>query len=161
MQVLALFLRRLFLLYSNGVRVRVGVMADAGHLPRDFNARLAGANYKPVVGDFSPGGQYWAICEKPGLFRRHSGKPTLLTTTPIDCLTPVPGREPGTLYVLGRLHRGELVRWNRASGEFVPYLSGVSAHWATSSRDGRWVTYVTYRMGSCGDPRPTAARRFS
>ena len=89
----------------------------------------------------------WAISEKPGLFRRHSGKPTVLTTTPIDYLAPIPGREPGTLYVLGRLHRGELVRWNRASGEFVPYLSGVSAHWATSSRDGRLVTYVTYPDG--------------
>jgi len=94
-QVLALFCERLFLLHRNAVGVGVGVVADAGYLPRDFNARLAGANYKPVVGDFSPGGQYWAICEKPGLFRRHSGKPTLLTTTPIDYLAPVPGRERG------------------------------------------------------------------
>ena len=44
--------------------------------------------------------------------------------------------------------RGELVRYDSASHEFTPYLSGISAMGVNFSRDGKWVTYVTYPEGT-------------
>ncbi len=40
--------------------------------------------------------------------------------------------------------RGELVRYNAKSGDFVPYLGGISAGELDFTRDGQWVAYVTY-----------------
>ena len=43
--------------------------------------------------------------------------------------------------------RGELVRYDSASHQFTPYLSGISAMGVNFSRDGKWVTYVSYPEG--------------
>ena len=40
--------------------------------------------------------------------------------------------------------RAELVRYDAKSGDFVPYLGGISAGDVDFSRDGQWVTYVSY-----------------
>src|SRR5207249_1397582 len=44
--------------------------------------------------------------------------------------------------------RGELSRYDLTSGQFAPYLSGISAEMLDFSRDGKWVAYVTYPEGS-------------
>ena len=44
--------------------------------------------------------------------------------------------------------RGELVRYDSASHQFTPYLSGMSAMGVNFSRDGKWVTYVAYPEGT-------------
>ncbi|MGH9544925.1 MAG: TolB family protein [Terriglobales bacterium] len=44
----------------------------------------------------------------------------------------------------GRLGRGELVRYDVRSHQFVPFLSGISVGELDFSRDGKWVTYVSY-----------------
>jgi Tol biopolymer transport system component len=36
------------------------------------------------------------------------------------------------------------VRYDRRAGQFTPYLSGISASHVDVSRDGQWVTYVSY-----------------
>jgi Tol biopolymer transport system component len=48
------------------------------------------------------------------------------------------------LYVIGEQLRGELVRYDARSGEFVPCLAGISAEFVDFSRDGKWVTYVSF-----------------
>ena len=40
--------------------------------------------------------------------------------------------------------RGELVRYDMQTKEFVPFLSGISAWGPTFSTDGKWVTYTSY-----------------
>jgi Tol biopolymer transport system component len=40
--------------------------------------------------------------------------------------------------------RGELVRYDMKSHQFLPLLSGISATDATYSKDGKWVAYTTY-----------------
>jgi len=40
--------------------------------------------------------------------------------------------------------RGELVRYDMKSNQFLPFLSGISATDPTFSRDGKWVTYASY-----------------
>ena len=60
---------------------------------------------------------------------------------------PVPSRDGKKLFVIGQQTRGELVRYDARSREFVPYLAGISASWVVFSRDGQWVTYVTFPDG--------------
>ena len=45
---------------------------------------------------------------------------------------------------MGEKERGELVRHDPRSGQFLPYLSGISATEVEFSRDRQWVAYVTY-----------------
>ncbi len=60
----------------------------------------------------------------------------------LEFLAPSPdGRK---LFVDGYQGRGELVRYDPKSGQFVPFLSGISAGELDFSRDGQWVTYVSY-----------------
>jgi Tol biopolymer transport system component len=44
--------------------------------------------------------------------------------------------------------QGEVVRYDLASHQFAPYLSGISATCLNFSRDGKWVTYVAYPQGT-------------
>ena len=44
----------------------------------------------------------------------------------------------------GVQQRAELVRYDAKSGDFAPYLGGISAGDVDFSRDGQWVTYVSY-----------------
>ena len=78
-----------------------------------------------------------------GLFRR-SGKPIRLTNGPLPYSFPCPGRDGKQIFVLGTKQRGELVRYDMKSHQFVPFLSGISATDPTFSRDGKWVTYASY-----------------
>jgi Tol biopolymer transport system component len=59
-----------------------------------------------------------------------------------------PSPDGRKLYVDGFDNRGELIRYDAASRQFVPYLSGISAGELDFSRDGKWVTYVSYPDGS-------------
>src|SRR5206468_3432910 len=43
--------------------------------------------------------------------------------------------------------RGELVRYDIQSGQFVPYLGGISASSLSFSADGQWVAYQSYPPG--------------
>ena len=53
----------------------------------------------------------------------------------------------------------ELVRYDAKSGDFIPYLEGISAGDLDFSRDGQWLTYVSYpentlwRSKTDGSPR--------
>jgi eukaryotic-like serine/threonine-protein kinase len=44
--------------------------------------------------------------------------------------------------------RGELLRYDANSKQFAPYLGGISAEFVDFSRDGQWVTYVSYPDGA-------------
>ena len=44
----------------------------------------------------------------------------------------------------GCCRRGELVRYESRSQQFAPFLAGISAGELDFSRDGKWVTYVSY-----------------
>jgi hypothetical protein len=50
----------------------------------------------------------------------------------------------GKIFTIGTQRRGELVRYDANSQEFIPYLGGISAFDPTFSRDGKWVVYASY-----------------
>ena len=104
-------------------------------------------------GHWMPDGKYfifqarnnvWALEEKTALFAKASSAPGQLTSGAMDFSEPVPSRDGRKLFVVGRLRRGELSRYDSKSGQFLPFLSGISADSVRFSRDGQWVAYVTY-----------------
>jgi len=91
-----------------------------------------------------PGSDVWALRETTGLFRRRSSIPFQLTTGPLSFTSLTPSADGKKLFAHGSQGRGELVRYDAKSHQFVPFLSGISAGELDFSRDGRWVTYVSY-----------------
>jgi hypothetical protein len=76
----------------------------------------------------------------------------------------MPGRDGKQVYALGTKQRGELIRYDMKSKQFVPILQGVSATNLTFAEDGNWVAYLSY-PGSHLVAQPerrsgTAATRF-
>ena len=131
-----------------------------------------GANLHPLLsgwnnphneccGAWTPDGKYflfqstrnnrtdiWALREEGGWFRKGSQEPVQLTNGPLSLLGPVPSKDGKRLFVIGSQPRGELARYDAGSGQFVPYLGGISADHVSFSKDGRWVTYVTFPEGN-------------
>jgi serine/threonine protein kinase/Tol biopolymer transport system component len=97
---------------------------------------------------FQADGQIWALPEKTGLFGRADGKPVQLTSSPIPLASPLPSKDGKKLFVVGSTLHGMLSRYDRNLGEFLPFLSGLSAENTTFSKDGKWIAYVTYPAGN-------------
>lgn len=120
---------------------------------------LAGWNQAPseCCGSWTPDGKYfvfqstrdgkteiWAMKDKQGLLSSGSGEPVQLTAGQMNSLAPMVSSNGKKLYVVGQQLRGELARHDSNSGEFIPYLSGISAEFVDFSRDGKWITYVDF-----------------
>ncbi len=93
-------------------------------------------------GNWTPDGKYfvfasarqgaanvWARRERAGLLKKAGSELSPLTAGPINYLSPVVGSEGRRLFVIGDQSRGQLARYDAKIGQFVPYLSGVSAEW--------------------------------
>ncbi len=119
---------------------------------------LAGWNQaaSECCGSWTPDGRYfifqatrerktdiWAINERRGL-AVSSNDPVRLTAGQLSSLAPLPSPDGKKLYLIGEQLRGELVHYDATLGGFVSYLSGISAEFVDFSRDGKWVTYVSF-----------------
>jgi Tol biopolymer transport system component len=83
-----------------------------------------------------------------------------LTTGPLsfNFLTPsVDGRQ---IFVEAAQKRGELVRYDRKSSQFLPFLSGISAGELDFSRDTQWITYASYPDGAIWRSRVDGSDRL-
>jgi Tol biopolymer transport system component len=115
-------------------------------------------------GNWSPDGKYfvfqatrkgkteiWAIRERGGLlgsFRKGGREPVQITAGQLNSLTPVFSPDGKKLYVVGQQLRGELARYDSKSHQWVSFLSGISAEFVDFSRDGQWITYVSFPEGA-------------
>ena len=86
----------------------------------------------------------WAMRERGDLFHKKANLPMQLTTGPLNFTSSVPSLEGRKLFVIGSQPRGELVRYDSKSGQFTPYLSGISAEGVDFSRDGKWTAYEAF-----------------
>ncbi len=93
--------------------------------------------------NFLAGSDIWALPMQTSLFQR-SPKPVRLTTGPLSYLFATPSSNGKQLFAIGLKERGEVVRYDMKSQQFVPILSGISAMYTTFSRDGKWVAYMSY-----------------
>jgi eukaryotic-like serine/threonine-protein kinase len=120
---------------------------------------LQGWNQPPqeCCGKWTPDGKYyvfqstqngrsdiWALQEKAGFLQRANTKPVRLTAGPLEFTSALPSADGKKFFVVGQQLRGELVHYDNRAGQFVPYLSGISASHLDVSRDGLWVAYVSY-----------------
>ena len=62
--------------------------------------------------------------------------------------SPLPSKNGNQLFLVGRTYRGELMRYNVKSAQFEPFLGGISAEFVVFSKDGQWVSYVSYPEGT-------------
>src|SRR5437588_640178 len=100
--------------------------------------------YFVFVSTNSKGTNIWALPEHHTFLRNGSRVPLQLTTGPLSFSRVLPSRDGGKLFVVGTQPRGELVRYDAPSRQFLPFLSGIFASELDFSTDGQWVTYVAY-----------------
>ena len=86
----------------------------------------------------------WAMREPSGLFRWRSPQPVQLTAGPLSFNSLVPSPDGKKIFVDASQGRAELVTYDSKSHQFVPFLSGISAGELDYSRDGKWITYISY-----------------
>jgi Tol biopolymer transport system component/DNA-binding winged helix-turn-helix (wHTH) protein len=96
---------------------------------------------------FLPGAQIWAIDERQGPLGQRNSKPFPLTSGPTLWGTPIPSRDGRHIFARGVDLRGELVRFDKLSKQFKPYLGGISAEFLSFSHDGKYVAYVSFPEG--------------
>ena len=85
----------------------------------------------------------WVLPMKTGFLSRRQ-QPIQLTNGPLSYTMPLVARDGKHVYAVGTEQRGELVRYDAKSKQFLPLLPGVAAFSPTFSRDGQWVAYTVF-----------------
>ena len=96
---------------------------------------------------FSQAGQIWVLPEARGIVRRGTPQPVQLTSGAIAFDEALPSKDGKRLFATGYAPRGEPVRYDAQRRSFVPLLPGISADFVASSKDGKWIAYVTFPEG--------------
>jgi serine/threonine protein kinase/Tol biopolymer transport system component len=102
----------------------------------------------------------WALSDRHGFFRKGSSTPVQLTTGPLAFDHALPSQDGHRIFVTGLQARGELVRYDSRSRQFLPFLSGISVDQVDFSTDGEWVTYVTVPEGTLWRSRVDGSERL-
>jgi Tol biopolymer transport system component len=102
----------------------------------------------------------WALRERAGIFRPGSPDPLPITTGPLVYFSPAPALAGDRLFVIGEQPRAQLQRLDAKSQQFVPFLNGISGGEVDFSRDGKWVTYVSYPDGLLWRSRSDGSERL-
>jgi len=152
----------------DGMRYRFTVNSPSNHTSTIWEMHADGSNPHPLLpgwstpsgeccGRWSSDGKYyvfqsnrrgatqlWIIRERSEWWRRASHAPIQLTVGPLQLSNPTLSSDGKKLFAVGTRRRAQLVRYDAKSAEFLPYLGGISAGDADFTRDGQWVTYVSY-----------------
>lgn len=155
----------------DGNRLRFTVRDVKTRSPKLWEVAADGANPHPLLpdwnnpegeccGNWSADGKYfvfeaaqnrksnlWVLEEASGLFARGKSEPIQLTFGPMNFHAPVPSADGSRIFAIGEQQRGELMRYNANTRQFVSYLAGLSAEGLNFSADGDWISYVTYPEG--------------
>jgi eukaryotic-like serine/threonine-protein kinase len=153
---------------SDGNRFRFAAFNPVNNVSEIWEARADGSDMHPVLpgwnnppaeccGKWTPDGKYyvfqstrngasniWMMPDRTESWKKASHEPVQLTTGPLQFNNPLPSKDGKKLFVVGVQQRAELVRYDAKSGDFVPYLGGISAGEIDFTRDGQWATYVSY-----------------
>jgi len=104
----------------------------------------ADGRYYFFVSDLTDISNIWALREPTGLLQRRPTPPFQLTAGPMSLSFLVPSPDGKRMFGDGTHPQSELVRYDLPSHHWVPFLAGISAGEVDFSKDGKWVTYVTY-----------------
>ena len=78
----------------------------------------------------------------------------------MNFIRPILSPDGKRLFAVGPQNRGELMRYDRKSRQFVSYLLGLSAEGLDFSRDGEWVTYVSFPQATLWRSRLDGSQRL-
>ena len=157
---------------------------DAANTNSLWEASADGTGLHPLLGDWTkastqgsgqwtPDGAYylftgadnsgqniWALPASTELFRKSGGAPIRVTTGPLHFDYATSGRDARRVFVIGSQPRGELVRYDSRTSQFLPFLSGLAAEEVDFSPDGQWVTYGDISDGTLWRSRVDVSERF-
>jgi hypothetical protein len=85
----------------------------------------------------------WALPMQSGFLRR-APSPVQLTNGPLSYRSAVSSRDGKQIFAVGMEARGELVRYDANSRQFLPLLPGVRAFDPSWSANGKWAAYTAY-----------------
>ena len=88
--------------------------------------------------------EIWGFREHTGLLSRGHDKPVQLSAGPLLTTTPSGAIGASRMYVSGTMRQAELQSYDPASKGFVPFLNGRPAEHVRVSRDGKWISYLSY-----------------
>ncbi len=108
---------------------------------------------------FHASNQIWVLPDHVGLLHKRTSEPLRVTNGPLNYFSPAPSRDGRRLFVVGEQPRAELQRYDARSGQFAPFLSGISAGELDFSRDAQFVAYVTYPEGVLWRSRADGSER--
>ncbi len=77
-----------------------------------------------------------------------SSKPVQLTSGPLSFRTPAVSPDGRRIFVVGEEQRGQLMKYDAKTGQFAPFIEGISPDWVGFSRDGKWLAYSTLQDGT-------------
>src|SRR5450755_4146378 len=153
----------------DGKRIRFTQIDDASHTYALWEVRPDGSNLHPLLpgwhtppheccGIWTPDGRHYlfqstvhndnfgdvfALPDSPSLLRKSSTTPVQLTFGPLEFALAGITPNGKKLIVGGYDQRAELVHYDPASKQFVPFLGGLAAYDVSFSHDGKSIAYVS------------------
>jgi Tol biopolymer transport system component len=113
----------------------------------EFQAEQTSPSWSPD-GDrlyFVSGGELYVRGSRRWLGWMRPPRPQRLTAGSALYSFPVEDpADPRVIFAIGRVRHGELMKLNRQTDHFEPYLNGLSADGLDYSPDGQWIAYVSY-----------------
>ena len=88
--------------------------------------------------------ELWAFRERASLFGTGRGKPVQLSAGLLQMTVPSMGHDGLRMYVHGAVRQAELQAYDPHLKQFVRFGSGLQADYVRVSRDGQWISYVSY-----------------
>jgi len=152
----------------DGKRIRFTLADAVAHTAALWEVRTDGSALHPLLPDWhtpsreccgiwTPDGRYYlfrsttqannfgdifVLPDQSGTFHKSSRVPSQLTFGPLYFSNAGMTPDGRKLLVNGHQQRGELVRYDSSSNQFVPYLGGISAYAVAFSRDGKQIAYI-------------------
>ena len=152
----------------DGKRIRFTQFDDVAHTVALWEVRADGSAPHPLLpgwhnppfeccGVWTPDGRYYlfssdaqgngfgdifALADQTGTFHKSTATPSQLTFGPLSFNIAGITSDGKKLLVNGYQRRGELVRYDSSSKQFVTFLGGISAYAVAFSRDGKQIAYV-------------------
>ena len=163
----------------DGKSLQFGLSSRANNLGYLWQIDPDGSRLRRVVPDISAGGAWmnsWFVFQggkvstqgepsdlmamRADSWRWHASGVIPLTSGPMELQSPVASRDRYGLFAIGHISKGELSRYDAGSGEFVPWMNGLSADGVVFSA-GRRVgcLYVMARSDIMAEPRGWHRRR--
>jgi dipeptidyl aminopeptidase/acylaminoacyl peptidase len=116
-----------------------GAMKKAGYTVESFKPEGGDRTYRVSQGEL------YLQWSRRWLGRMRRPQPQRLTAGSVAYQVPMEDpADPHAIYAVGSDLNGRLMRLNRRTGVFEPYLDGLSADCLDYSPDGQWIAYVSY-----------------